>query len=164
MTTDRLAELDWDLIPYTSHSAHMHMAVDEVLLQRVIAGIRRPTVRFWEWIEPALVIGSHQSVPNEVDVVAAQELGFIVGALCIATLLSFVLTPALLFLRRLKVPRVVGVAIVSTSLRLSVNGPHGCARASSTATLQLSGKGGCERATGANAPSPREVRRSMFSV
>jgi len=78
VTTDRLAQLDWDLIPYTPHSAHMHMAVDEVLLQRVIAGMRRPTVRFWEWIEPALVIGSHQSVINEVDAVAARELGFVV--------------------------------------------------------------------------------------
>jgi lipoate---protein ligase len=78
MTADPLAALDWDLIAYTPQSAHMHMAVDEVLLQRVIAGLRRPTVRFWEWIEPALVIGSHQSVVNEVDVVAAQELGFTV--------------------------------------------------------------------------------------
>jgi lipoate-protein ligase A len=78
MATDRLAELDWDLIAYTPHSAHMHMAVDEVLLQRVIAGARRPTLRFWDWIEPALVIGSHQSVMNEVDVGAAQELGFTV--------------------------------------------------------------------------------------
>src|SRR6202158_2966499 len=78
MTTDRLAQLDWDLIAYTPHSAHMHMAVDEVLLQRVIAGLRGPTVRFWDWIEPALVIGSHQSVVNEVDVVAAEELGFTV--------------------------------------------------------------------------------------
>jgi lipoate-protein ligase A len=76
MTSNRLAQLDWDLIAYTPHSAHMHMAVDEVLLQRVIAGQRRPTLRFWDWIEPALVIGSHQSVVNEVDVVAAQELGF----------------------------------------------------------------------------------------
>jgi len=76
MTTERLAELEWDLIPYTPHLAHMHMALDEVLLQRVIAGARRPTVRFWDWIEPTLVIGSHQSVLNEVDVVAAQARGF----------------------------------------------------------------------------------------
>ena len=54
----------------------MHMALDEVLLNRVIAGERRPTLRLWEWIEPALVIGSHQSVMNEVDLVAARELGF----------------------------------------------------------------------------------------
>jgi lipoate-protein ligase A len=33
-------------------------------------------VRFWEWIEPALVIGSHQSVLNEVDLPAAQRMGF----------------------------------------------------------------------------------------
>ena len=54
------------------------MALDEVLLERVIAGARRPTLRMWEWIEPALVIGSHQSVMNEVDAVAAHELGFVV--------------------------------------------------------------------------------------
>jgi lipoate-protein ligase A len=75
---DRLAELDWELIPYTPYPAHMHMALDEVLLERVIGGARGPTVRFWEWSEPALVIGSHQSVLNEVDVAAGRELGFIV--------------------------------------------------------------------------------------
>ena len=56
----------------------MHMALDEVLLDRVIAGARRPTMRLWEWIEPALVIGSHQSVLNEVDAVAARQMGFVV--------------------------------------------------------------------------------------
>ena len=56
----------------------MHMALDEVLLEQVIEGARRPTLRIWEWIEPALVIGSHQSVLNEVDVVAAHQLGFVV--------------------------------------------------------------------------------------
>ncbi len=56
----------------------MHMALDEVLLERVAAGFRRPTLRVWEWTEPALVIGSHQSVLNEVDLVAARELGFVV--------------------------------------------------------------------------------------
>src|SRR2546428_13567117 len=71
-----LAELEWALIPYTPQSALMHMALDETLLQKVIAGERRPTVRFWEWIEPALVIGSHQSVVNEVDTLAAKTLGF----------------------------------------------------------------------------------------
>lgn len=56
----------------------MHMALDEVLLERVIAGRRRPTLRLWEWNEPALVIGSHQSVRNEVDLAEAEELGFTV--------------------------------------------------------------------------------------
>src|SRR5713101_7441409 len=78
MTAARLASLDWELIPYTPHTAHMHVALDEVLLQRVIAGRRRPTVRFWEWTERALVIGSHQSVINEIDTATAQQLGFTV--------------------------------------------------------------------------------------
>ncbi len=71
-----LAELEWDLIPYTPQSAHMHMALDEALLHRVIVGARRPTVRFWKWVEPALVIGSHQSVANEIDIITAKKLGF----------------------------------------------------------------------------------------
>ena len=73
-----MQEIEWEVIPPTPHPAHMHMALDEVLLERVIAGERRPTLRLWEWIEPALVIGSHQSVINEVDSVAARELGFVV--------------------------------------------------------------------------------------
>jgi lipoate-protein ligase A len=76
VATDQLKELVWDLIPASPHSAHMHMALDEVLLDRVIAGARRPTIRFWEWIQPALVIGSHQSVMNEVDQEAARISGF----------------------------------------------------------------------------------------
>src|SRR5437870_8273294 len=78
MSTDPLSEHEWDLIEYSPHPPHMHMALDEVLLERVIAGARRPTVRFWEWTEPALVIGWHQSVLNEVDVAAARELGFVI--------------------------------------------------------------------------------------
>ena len=66
------------MIPYSPHPAHMHMALDEVLLEQVMHGRRRPTMRLWRWIEKALVIGSHQSVRNEVDLQNAQELGFIV--------------------------------------------------------------------------------------
>jgi lipoate---protein ligase len=78
LTADPLLDLRWDLIRASPQSAHMHMALDEVILGRVIAGSRRPAVRFWEWIEPALVIGSHQSVLNEVDLVTAEQLHFTV--------------------------------------------------------------------------------------
>src|SRR5450759_159054 len=78
VTNDRMLELDWDVIAPSPHPAHRHMALDEVLLESVRAGRRRPTLRLWEWIEPALVIGSHQSVMNEVDAVAARKLGFVV--------------------------------------------------------------------------------------
>jgi lipoate-protein ligase A len=75
---DRMRQVEWDVIASSPHPAHMHMALDEVLLESVRAGLRRPTLRIWEWIEPALVIGSHQSVINEVDVVSARQLGFVV--------------------------------------------------------------------------------------
>lgn len=54
------------------------MALDEVVLEQVIGGRRPPTMRLWRWIERALVIGSHQSVMNEVDLLAARKLGFVV--------------------------------------------------------------------------------------
>ena len=73
-----LHDATWEVIPYSPHPAHMHMALDEVLLGEVMAGRRLPTMRMWRWVDCALVIGSHQSVMNEVDTVAAQELEFVV--------------------------------------------------------------------------------------
>jgi lipoate-protein ligase A len=78
MADDRLHEARWEVIPYTPHPAHMHMAIDEVLLDEVIGGRRGPTMRLWRWIESALVIGSHQSVANEVDLAAVHKHGFVV--------------------------------------------------------------------------------------
>ena len=76
MNASALDGLEWEIIPASGQSAHMHMALDEVLLDRLSAGGRRPAIRFWEWTERALVIGSHQSVLNEVDQAAARTLGF----------------------------------------------------------------------------------------
>ncbi len=78
VATAGILDLHWDLIPASPQPAHMHMALDEVLLGRVITGARPPAVRFWTWVENALVIGSHQSVMNEVDGAAAHGLGFTV--------------------------------------------------------------------------------------
>jgi lipoate-protein ligase A len=58
--------------------AQVQVALEEVLLERVVAGRRGPTLRFWEWAEPALVLGSHQVLANEVDAGAAEALGFTV--------------------------------------------------------------------------------------
>lgn len=78
MAATALHSTRWDVLPPSPHPAHMHMALDEVLLNRVIRGERPPTMRLWEWIEPALVIGSHQSVLNEVDRPAAESRGFVI--------------------------------------------------------------------------------------
>jgi lipoate-protein ligase A len=55
-----------------------HLALDEVLLDAIAAGSRGPCVRFWSWTEHCLVLGSHQSVSNEVDAEACASLGFAV--------------------------------------------------------------------------------------
>jgi lipoate-protein ligase A len=58
---------DWQIIPPTPLPTHMHVAMDEVLAREVGAGRRAPTLRFWEWEAPSVVIGSFQSLRNEVD-------------------------------------------------------------------------------------------------
>lgn len=45
----------------------MHVALDEVLPGEVAAGRRGPLMRIWEWDAPLVVIGSFQSVKNEID-------------------------------------------------------------------------------------------------
>jgi lipoate-protein ligase A len=42
-------------------------ALDQVLTEELAAGRRGPTLRFWEWEERAVFIGSFQSLRNEVD-------------------------------------------------------------------------------------------------
>ena len=78
MVSGRLHGGRWQLLGPSAFPAHMHMALDEVLLAQVIAGTRPPAMRLWLWTERALVIGSHQSVGNEVDATEAARLGFIV--------------------------------------------------------------------------------------
>jgi lipoate-protein ligase A len=53
----------------------MHTALDQVLTEELAAGRRGPTFRFWEWDSPAVVIGSFQSLSNEVDLDAAERYG-----------------------------------------------------------------------------------------
>lgn len=65
----------WELIDTGPQSPQRHMALDQVLLDEVNAGIRPPTLRFWDWASPAVVIGTFQSVRNEVDTTTAANLG-----------------------------------------------------------------------------------------
>jgi lipoate-protein ligase A len=53
----------------------VHVALDEVIAHEVAAGQRPPTLRFWDWDSPLVVIGSFQSVRNEVDPEGAQRHG-----------------------------------------------------------------------------------------
>ncbi|CAM3049622.1 putative lipoate-protein ligase A [Arthrobacter ulcerisalmonis] len=57
----------WDIMGPTVLPTQINVALDEVLAEEVGAGRRNPTLRFWDWQEPSVVIGSFQSVRNEVD-------------------------------------------------------------------------------------------------
>jgi lipoate-protein ligase A len=70
---------DWQLIPETPCSPQENIALDEVLSNRVATGQRPPTLRFWVWDQPAIVLGRCQSVRNEVDSDAAAEAGFAIA-------------------------------------------------------------------------------------
>lgn len=56
----------WNIIAPTVLPTHVNVALDEVLTEEVGAGRRNPTLRFWDWEEPSVVIGSFQSVRNEL--------------------------------------------------------------------------------------------------
>jgi lipoate---protein ligase len=69
-------DYQWQIVHAPAVSPVMHLALDEVLTASVAAGTRTPTLRFWEWEESAVVIGSFQSVKNEVDPEGAAKHGF----------------------------------------------------------------------------------------
>jgi lipoate-protein ligase A len=66
----------WEVIHDRAERPQLQMALDQVLAEEVGAGRRGPTLRIWEWDRPAVVIGSFQSVRNEVDMENATKYGF----------------------------------------------------------------------------------------
>ncbi|MDF2443330.1 MAG: lipoate---protein ligase [Subtercola sp.] len=69
-------DYDWQVIHSKAVPPVMQMALDEVLAVEVGEGRRAPTLRIWEWDSPAVVIGSFQSLKNEVDPENAAKYGF----------------------------------------------------------------------------------------
>ena len=65
----------WQIIAPQPIPITEQVALDEVLAREVAAGTRQPTIRFWDWDERAVVIGSFQSLANEVDIAAAERHG-----------------------------------------------------------------------------------------
>jgi len=60
-------DYDWEILREEPVPPMLNAALDEVITTEVGAGRRGPTLRIWEWNEPAVFIGSFQSVMNEVD-------------------------------------------------------------------------------------------------
>ena len=76
VTAPGWADFDWEVVHEPAVSPQMNLALDEVLTTRVGDGRRRPTLRIWEWDQSAVVIGSFQSLRNEVDPEGAARHGF----------------------------------------------------------------------------------------
>ncbi len=72
----RWKRYEWALLPATPFDPPMQVALDETLTLAVGRGERQPTIRFWNWAAPAVVLGRFQSVRNEVneDVAAAEGI------------------------------------------------------------------------------------------
>lgn len=66
---------EWDIIAPTILPTAVNVALDEVLAEEVGAGHRNPTLRFWDWDEPSVVIGSFQSVRNELEPSGVEKFG-----------------------------------------------------------------------------------------
>ncbi|MBP2414599.1 lipoate-protein ligase A [Arthrobacter stackebrandtii] len=66
---------EWDIIAPTVLPTAVNVALDEVLTEEVGAGRRNPTLRFWDWDEPSVVIGSFQSYRNELDPAGVEKYG-----------------------------------------------------------------------------------------
>lgn len=68
-------DYDWQVVREPAMSPMMNAALDEVLTIAVGEGLRGPTLRIWEWDRSAVIIGSFQSVKNEVDEEKLAEHG-----------------------------------------------------------------------------------------
>ncbi|MGH3654939.1 lipoate--protein ligase family protein [Glutamicibacter sp.] len=66
---------EWEVLGPQIIPISEQVALDEVLTRQIAKGERKPTIRFWDWNEGAVVIGSFQSLKNEVDMEQAQKHG-----------------------------------------------------------------------------------------
>lgn len=74
-TDSRWADYRWCIIRETPLSGPVNLALDEVLTRRVGAGERPPTLRFWKYTGPVVVLGRFQSVANETSDEGVAEYG-----------------------------------------------------------------------------------------
>ena len=69
------SDLTFDVIGPQVLPPVLHVALDEVLPLEVVAGRRNPHFRIWDWDSPLVVIGSYQSLRNEIDAEGAAAHG-----------------------------------------------------------------------------------------
>ncbi len=72
---ERWLMYQWNLLGPTLLDPVTQVALDESLTLAVGRGERGPTLRFWGWSAPAVVLGRFQSVRNEVNQDVAEQEG-----------------------------------------------------------------------------------------
>ncbi|MCZ7557809.1 MAG: lipoate--protein ligase family protein [Bacteroidia bacterium] len=75
----RLDALEFDLIIEPPRAAAENLALDEALLFSVADGSRKAVFRMWDWSERSVILGSYQSVAEEIDADVAGRHGFSFG-------------------------------------------------------------------------------------
>lgn len=70
----RWRDTRWSIIAEHDAPPEMHVALDEALLTSLQKGDRGPTLRFWGWSAPGVILGRFQSYRNEIDQVGATDL------------------------------------------------------------------------------------------
>ena len=71
----RWRDANWQIIAEHDAPPVTHVALDEAILTSVQRKERGPTLRFWGWSAPGVIIGRFQSYRNEIDDAGAAELG-----------------------------------------------------------------------------------------
>ena len=66
--------MTWRLINTEQNNAAMNMAIDEAMLLTQNAKLQ-PTLRFYDWLQPAFSFGYFQRIAEEVDVAACDAHG-----------------------------------------------------------------------------------------
>lgn len=67
---------NWRLVDTGYAGGYWNMAVDEAILQELIAGRVPPTIRFYAWKPATITIGYFQDMEKEINVKACQDAGF----------------------------------------------------------------------------------------
>lgn len=60
----------WDIIKYDNsieYEANFHLALDEVLMHEIAHKHRKPLIRFWNWSDFVINLGSFQSFKNSIS-------------------------------------------------------------------------------------------------
>ncbi|NLI04574.1 MAG: lipoate--protein ligase family protein [Actinomycetaceae bacterium] len=66
-------DLTFDVIHHEPMKPAMHVALDQVMIDSLAEGKREAALVIWEWDSPLVVIGSFQSVKNEIDFEALER-------------------------------------------------------------------------------------------